>query len=104
MHWNKKLIVKCVVFVLLLISFFWITLPAKASVCRNYDGQQICIVDIKRSAKNYWEYRAIVSIDGVKKPLEIYNCRSRSTVKKDGAVVMFGENDPGQLICSFFNK
>lgn len=95
---------KCVVFVLLLISFFWITLPAQASICRNYGGQQICIVDIKRSAKKYWEYRAIVSIDGVKKPLEIYNCRSRSTVKKDGAVVMFGENDPGQLICSFFRQ
>lgn len=95
---------KCVVFVLLLISFFWITLPAKASVCRNYGRQQICIVDIKRSAKNYWEYRAIVSIDGVKKPLEVYNCRSRSTVKKDGTVVPFGENSTGKLICSFFNK
>ncbi len=95
---------KCVAFFLLLISFFWITFPAKASVCRNYHGQQICIVDIKRSAKNYWEYRAIISIDGVKKPLEVYNCRSRSTVKRNGKVVPFGENDPGQLICSFFKQ
>jgi len=95
---------KCVAFFLLLISFFWIALPAEASVCRNYDEQQICIVDIKRSAKNYWEYRAIVSIDGVKKPLELYNCRSRNAVKKDGKVVPFGEKDPGQFICSFFKK
>ncbi|XZO01939.1 MAG: hypothetical protein ACM65L_26310 [Microcoleus sp.] len=95
---------KCVAFVLLLILFFWVALPAKASVCRNYEGQQICIVDLKRSAKNYWEYRAILSIDGVKKPREIYNCRSRSTVKKDGKVVPFGKNNPGQMICSFFHN
>lgn len=48
--------------------------------------------------------RAIVSIDGVKKPLELDNFRSRSTVKKDGKVVPFGEKDPGQFIGSFFNK
>ena len=96
--------VKYIAFVLLLISFFSIALPANASVCRNYGGREICILDIKRSAKNYWEYRASVSIDGMKKPIELYNCRRRSTIKKDGTVVPFTENDPGQLICSFFNN
>lgn len=95
---------KCVAFFLLLISCFSIAPTADASVCRNYGEGQICILELKRSAKNYWEYRAIVSIDGVKKPLEIYNCRSRSTVKKDGKVVPFGEKDPGQFICIFFKK
>jgi hypothetical protein len=95
---------KCVCFFLLLISFFWIALPAEASVCRNYQGREICIVDIKRSAKNYWEYRVILSVDGEKKPLEVYNCRDRTTVKKDGIILGFEENNPGEIVCRFFNK
>jgi hypothetical protein len=96
--------VKYVVSILILIFCCSIALPATASVCRNYEGKQICIVEIDRSAKNYWEYRAIVSIDRVKQPRETYNCRSRSRVKKDGTLVPFAKNDPGQLICSFFKK
>ncbi|MGL5060767.1 MAG: hypothetical protein ACRC62_12390 [Microcoleus sp.] len=94
------------VIVSLIILIFWCSaaLPATASVCRNYDSKQICIVDIKRSAKNHWEYRAIISIDGVKQPRETYNCRSRSKIKKDGTVLPFSENDAGKLICSFFKQ
>lgn len=95
---------KCICFFLLLISFFWLALPAEASVCRNYEGREICIVDIKRSAKNYWEYRVILSVDGEKKPLEVYNCRDRTTVKKDRTMLAFGENNPGEIVCRFFNK
>ena len=95
---------KCVSFFLLLISFFWIALPAEASVCRNYQGREICIVDIKRSAKNYWEYRVILSVDGEKKPLEVYNCRERTTLKKNGTMLAFGENNPGEIVCRFFHK
>ncbi len=95
---------KCVCLFLLLISFFWIALPAEASVCRNYQGREICIVDIKRSAKNYWEYRVILNVDGDKKPLEVYNCRDRTTLKKDGTVLQFGQNNPGEIVCHFFYK
>ncbi|MEG3989365.1 hypothetical protein QUA13_19800 [Microcoleus sp. S28C3] len=95
---------KCVCYFLLLIFFFWVALPAEASVCRHDRGREICIVDIKRSAKNYWEYRVILSVDGVKKPLEVYNCRDRTTVKKDGTVLAFGENNPGEIVCRFFNQ
>lgn len=56
--------------VLLLILSFSVVLPADATVCRNFDGHQISIFSIKRSAKNYWEYRAIVSVDKVKIPSE----------------------------------
>jgi hypothetical protein len=94
---------KCFCCLLLFISFLW-ALPAEASVCRNYRGREICIVDIKRSAKNYWEYRVILSVDGVKQPLEVYNCRDRTTVKKDGTVLGFGQNNPGEIVCGFFNK
>jgi hypothetical protein len=79
-------------------------LPAYASVCRNYNGHQVCILSINRSAKNYWEYRAIISIDGVKRPFEVYDCRQRIRIQQDGTVLPFENKDPGQLICGFFKK
>ena len=50
------------------------TPTANAAMCRvreawtesNRFEQQVCILKLKRSAKNYWEYRAKVSIDGEK--------------------------------------
>ncbi|MHC5938705.1 hypothetical protein [Nostoc sp.] len=91
---------------LLLILLLSIVDPAFASVCRNYDGlrHQICILSINRSAKNYWEYRAAVSVDGVKRPVEVYNCRQRAKVQEDGTVLPFQQKDPGEMICSFFNS
>ena len=43
----------------LLILFFTAAQPAVASFCRNYKENRICILSIKRSAKNYWEYRSV---------------------------------------------
>ncbi|MBH8576172.1 hypothetical protein I8752_24900 [Nostocaceae cyanobacterium CENA369] len=96
--------VKFVVLVFLLILSCSVALPALASVCRNYGGHRICIISINRSAKNYWEYRAVVSVDGVKRPMEVYNCRAGVKVQRDGTVLAFKHNDPGELICSFFQK
>ncbi|MCC5635804.1 hypothetical protein LC593_08035 [Nostoc sp. CHAB 5844] len=90
--------------ILLLIVSNFLILPAYASVCRNYNGRQICILSINRSAKNYWEYRAIISVDGKKRPLEVYNCRQKVRIQPDGTVSPFDHKDPGQLICSFFKK
>jgi hypothetical protein len=89
------------VFLLFCVSLL-ITSPAFALVCRNYDGEKICILSIKRSANKYWEYRAAVSINGVKRPVEIYNCRGKFQVQKDGKTVQFTKNSPGEMICSFF--
>ena len=83
---------------------FAVALPAEASFCRNSNDHLICILSIKRSAKNYWEYRAAVSIDGVERPIEVYNCRDRTLVRKDGSVMPFESNGPGELICRFFKK
>lgn len=83
-------------------------LPAQASFCRHVkvkDSEHvICIENIKRSAKNFWEYRAKVSVDGVKRKVEIYNCRERIRVQSDGTVVPFQPNGAGELICSLLNK
>ncbi|MBN3895280.1 MAG: hypothetical protein HWQ41_08445 [Nostoc sp. NOS(2021)] len=102
---------KYIIFVLLLILAFSVVHPAFASVCRNYDvydglhlRHQICILSINRSAKNDWQYRAAVSVDGVKRPIEVYNCRERVKVEESGTVLPFEQKDPGEMICSFFNS
>ncbi|MBD2451754.1 hypothetical protein H6G76_32470 [Nostoc sp. FACHB-152] len=96
---------KYFVLVLLLILSNFFPSPAYASsICRNYDGHQVCILSINRSAKNYWEYRAIISVDGVKRPLEVYDCRQKIRIQQDGTVLPLKNKDPGQLICTFFKK
>ncbi|WGV26978.1 hypothetical protein [Halotia branconii] len=95
---------KYVTLALLLILTNTVVLSVFPFICRNYDGHIVCILSINRSAKNYWEYRASVSVDGVKNPKEVYNCRERVKVKQDKTVVSFRQNDPSELVCSLFNK
>ncbi|MBW4505397.1 MAG: hypothetical protein KME64_02625 [Scytonematopsis contorta HA4267-MV1] len=83
---------------------FLIANPAAAATCRNFHGHKICIIDINRSAKNYYEYRASVSVDGIKQPLQTYNCRRKIKITPDGTISRFEPNDPGDLICSIFKK
>lgn len=95
---------KYILSLLIFISYITFSFPAWAMTCRNYAGHQICILSIQRSAKKYWEYQASVSVDGVKTPVEIYNCRGRFKIQKDKTVVQFSQNSPGEMICSFFKK
>jgi hypothetical protein len=60
---------------LTLLLFFGVVPSVEAATCRTFDEHRLCIVQIKRSAKNYWEYRASVSIDGVVSPMEFSDCR-----------------------------
>lgn len=83
---------------------FMVILPAQAAFCRNLNKHEICILEIKRSAKNYWEYRASVQEDGVKRPIEVYNCRDRTHTCNDGITVPFEPNSAGELICKFFRE
>jgi len=93
---------KIIAIILLLLQFFFLALPAQAARCENFDGHKVCIIRLKRSPKRYWNYRATISIDGEKKPMEIYNCRSKFKIQKDGKIVSFTENSPGQFICKNF--
>jgi hypothetical protein len=88
-------------FILGLLLSFPVAPAAQAFTCRNYNSHKICILSIKRSAKNYWEYRASVIIDGVKTPVELYDCRQRIHVSRN-KIIAFGEDDAGELICNFF--
>lgn len=90
---------------LLMVLSFLIAPPAKAtSFCRNYRDRTICILSIKRSAKYYWQYLATVSIDGVNRDQEVYNCRDRLRIEKNGNVETFEPRGAGELICRFFEK
>lgn len=62
----------------LLLVLVWATciaLPANAAQCQTIAGQEVCILNLRRSAKNYWEYWAQLSINGTKQPERIYDCR-----------------------------
>ena len=78
---------------------------ADAAMCRDRFEQQVCILKLKRSAKNYWEYRATVSIDGEKqRAKEIYNCRDRTLIRKGKYPIPFQPDSPGDLVCDLFKK
>ncbi|MEM9540506.1 MAG: hypothetical protein AAGA60_13520 [Cyanobacteria bacterium P01_E01_bin.42] len=99
---------KLVTLVLLLILSAAIASPARAFgrdlSCTQQGDRQICIIEIKRSAKNYWEYRAKVKIDGKVRPTEIYNCRDRLHIEKSGKTLPFTPDGAGEYICRFFQK
>ncbi|MEO0868756.1 MAG: hypothetical protein AAFY17_09975 [Cyanobacteria bacterium J06642_11] len=83
----------------------WGTAPPvamAAPLCRTIDNHQVCILKITRSAKYYWEYRAIVKIDDKQRPMGRYNCRTRKYLRRDGETI---DGDPGtQVICSLFKQ
>lgn len=76
---------------------------ASAEICGDRNGQQICITRLKRSAKNYWEYRAKIKLDDKKQSdAEIYNCRDRTLTRKGKYPIPFKPNSPGSKVCALF--
>ena len=88
------------------ILLYWsiVTLPASADFCRQIDSHRVCILDIKRSAKNYWQYQATASIDGIDKPTASYDCRARSITDLDGNQSLFRSRLDSKLICSLYRR
>ncbi|WP_309744215.1 MULTISPECIES: hypothetical protein [unclassified Chamaesiphon] len=86
--------------------FVWLgsVTPARAEFCRQVDGQQICIIDIKRSAKNYWQYQAMVRIDGIDMPAASYDCRDRLITDPDGNMSSFRSRKDGRIVCSLYRS
>jgi hypothetical protein len=97
-----KFLIKLVIS--LLVCFSSVTLPASADYCRQVEGHQICILNIKRSAKNYWQYQATASIDGIEKPTASYDCRERSITDLDGNQSLFRSRLDSKLICSLYRR
>lgn len=66
------------IIVVLWVALLWfggLALPATAAQCQSVAGQEVCILNLRRSAKHYWEYWAQLSINGVKQPERTYDCR-----------------------------
>jgi len=89
---------------LLLLLSLTFSQPAQAAMCRTVNENKICILSIKRSAKYHWEYRASVSINGQKKPMEIYNCRRQTKIDRSGKTKRFEKNGAGELICRLLDQ
>ena len=97
-----KLIALVLVSLSIMFSFAF---PANAAItCRDFNGHEVCILNIKRSAKRYWNYRTTISIDGEKQPTEVYNCRSEYKIQNNGKLVRFKEDGVGNLKCQYFKK
>lgn len=90
---------KLLILILLLIS---VTLPVQAATCRLSNNHEICILTIKRSAKNYWEYRAKVQVDGEVKPMQVYDCRKKMTIQSNKVLELFEQDGTAEVVCSFF--
>ncbi|WP_316787153.1 hypothetical protein [Thermoleptolyngbya oregonensis] len=72
--------------------------------CRVVDGHSVCVLSLQRSAKNFWEYRAAVSVDGVVRPVEVYDCRDRLRHKADGTTVSFSRDLAGAIVCRLYKR
>lgn len=73
-----------------------------AAPCYTVSGHQVCILEIRRSAKNYWEYRAAVSVDGEGRSLDLYNCRDRTHRTQDGRLIPFSKDLAGAIVCRLY--
>lgn len=78
--------------------------PALAATCRFINHQTVCILDVKRSAKQDWEYRVTLSLDGVRQPEMIYNCRDRLKTTRNIPPQPFTANDIGDTLCRLLSK
>ena len=84
------------------LSFSFAVPAAQAAYCRTVEGHEVCILDIHRSAKNYWEYRARVSVDGEARRMAVYDCRDRTLLRSDGTRVSFRSDITGAIVCRLF--
>jgi len=78
--------------------------PAQAANCRTVNGHEVCIQRMKRSAKNYWQYRARLKVDGVQRPMELYDCRDRLRLPKDGTIVPYWQDEAVDVVCKLFRQ
>jgi hypothetical protein len=76
----------------------WSPESSASILCRNLEGQQVCIETIKRSAKYNWEYRVVVSVDGTSRPVKRYDCRPSTGFDRESVMPYF-EVALRQFIC-----
>ena len=88
---------------LALLFSLWLTPVAQAApLCRKVANHQVCVLKITRSAKYYWEYRAVVQVDDQRRPMARYNCRTHDYISRDGKRI--SDDIATQVICAFFKQ
>lgn len=88
--------------VVLAISLLLVPVAQAAPLCRTVADHQVCVLKITRSAKYYWEYRAVVQVDDQRRPMARYNCRNHEYVRRDGQRIP--DDVATQVICAFFKQ
>ena len=73
-----------------------------APLCRTVAEHQVCVLKITRSAKYYWEYRAVVRVDQKQRPMARYDCRTHEYIRRDGQHI--SDDIAAQVICALFKK
>lgn len=103
---TKRISIATWQFLFLLILVFWLiaTPGVKAATCQSITDKQVCIETIKRSAKNYWQYRVNLTIDNQKQVTRVYNCRDRYYTLPDRTQVYYPQNDPlAKSVCRLYS-
>lgn len=103
---TKRISIATWQFLFLLILVFWLiaTPGVKAATCQSVTGKQVCIENIKRSAKYYWEYRVNLIIDNQKQSTRVYNCRDHYYTLPDRTKVYYQQNAPlAKLVCRLYS-
>ncbi|MEM9484490.1 MAG: hypothetical protein AAGA83_12445 [Cyanobacteria bacterium P01_F01_bin.116] len=87
---------------LVLAMGLWTPAVQAAPLCRTVGEHQVCILQITRSAKYYWEYRAVVKVDDKRRPMGRYSCRTGEYISRNGDHVP--DDIAAQVICAFFKR
>ena len=87
---------------LLVLLLIWslACLPAQARplFCRHEAFQSICVEDLKRSAKQYWEFRATVRREELQPVKVVVDCRGRR-IYREQQWSNFQPGDGGATVC-----
>jgi hypothetical protein len=87
----------------ILVNCFFDPQAAFATVCDRRNDQSICVDRIQRSAKNYWEYRVRLTVNGIVQPTVFYDCRRRQKSQANGIWVDLVEDRVDRLACSLWH-
>ncbi|WP_353671744.1 hypothetical protein [Synechocystis sp. LKSZ1] len=72
---------------------------AQVNLCRIEGPHTLCLETVKRSAKYPWEYRVVVTMDGIPQAPQRYNCRDRVKVNTDGYLEPLKSGGLAQRLC-----
>jgi hypothetical protein len=103
--WQSFFLKSLSYFLLILVLWLIVTPRLEATTCQYLAEKKVCLQQIKRSAKYYWEYRVSLSSDGQKQPPRIYNCRDRYYTLPDRTQVYYRQSDRlSKLVCRLYSE